>query len=165
MNFYREFLLITLEMCFAIFIAIFGYVIWDNFDQTEYEEAKYYENIKEFQLYMEDNDSYITLIDDEEKSKPTKLYLHNISDKDDNIKLSFKINKEDTYLKTNTIIKINNNYYDISKSECLEDETYCYFIIESIDFKGYETKEFDVKILLKNNSTNEQINYEFITTI
>ena len=35
MEFYKEFFLITLEMCFAIFIAIFGYTLWDNFDQTE----------------------------------------------------------------------------------------------------------------------------------
>lgn len=166
MNFYKEFFLITLEICFAIFIIIFGYAIWDNFDQSEYNTAKYYDNINEFELYIEDNDSYITLIDEEKQSEPTKLYLHNISDKNNNTKLSFKINKDNKYLKNNAIINIDNNYYELNNLEFIEDDCSYYFIIDDIDFEGYETKEYSIKILLKNNySNNESINYEFVTTL
>ena len=52
MNFYKEFFKLTFEIIFAIYIIFFGYIIWDNFDLSNYETAKYYDNIKEVELVI-----------------------------------------------------------------------------------------------------------------
>lgn len=166
MNFYKEFFLITLEISFAIFLIIFGYAIWDNFDQTSYNTAKYYDNNQKFEILLEDNEELITFYEKENTIDYSKLYLHNISDKNNNTLLTFKINKNNTILKDNVIVKINENYYDINKLNYKEDEIYCYFIINNIEFKGYETKEYNIKLLLKNKineNINNYLNYEFAT--
>lgn len=164
MSFYKEFFLITIEISFAIFLIIFGYAIWDNFDQTEYITAKYYDNIKDFEIYIENNNSYVALKNDENNIEYTKLFLHNISDKDNITKLSFKINK-DNYLKNNTTINIDNQYYELKKLDYFEDEYFYYYIIEDIKFKGYETKTYNIKILLDNYDYYHNINYEFVVNI
>lgn len=166
MNFYKEFFLVTLEIAFAIFIIIFGYAIWDNFDQTDYNIAKYYDDIEYYEIYLEDSEDNVSLLAEENNREYTKLYLHNINDKNNNTLLTFKIYKENITLINNAIIKIENEYYDINKLNYKEDENYYYFIIKDIDFSGYETKEYNVKILLKEQLENNTINYldyEFVT--
>lgn len=167
MNFYKEFFLTTLEICIAIFLIIFGYEVWDNFDQTEYNTAKYYDNINEFEIYMEDTQNYISFIENEKNIESTKLYLHNISKNKNITKLILKTYKNDNYIKNNVTIKINDKYYELKKLTCIEDDIFCYLIIDNIEFKGYETKEYDVKILFNNNYDlkNENINYEFIAQV
>lgn len=149
-------------MCFAIFIIIFGYAIWNNFDQTNYNTAKYYDNTKEVEIYIEDSKNYITLLNNELNSESTKFYLHNISDKNNNTNLLFKTDKN-TNIKNNITLKINNNYYFLKELECIEDDNYCYYKINDINLKGYETKEYDFKIILNNIDKN--INYELVTNI
>ena len=46
MNFYRELIFLVLEICFSIFVIIFGYNLWNNFDNSNYEIAKYYASNK-----------------------------------------------------------------------------------------------------------------------
>lgn len=164
METYKEFFLITLEMCFAIFVAIFGYTLWDNFDQTEYELAKYYDNTNEYDIYLENNNNYISLLSEENSIDSTKLYLHNISDKENITKLSFKISKENEYLKDIAIINIDDKYYELNKLECISDDYFYYFVIDNINFLGYETKEYNIKILLKDN-INKKLSYEFVAYV
>lgn len=166
MNFYKEFILSTLEIALAVFIIIFGYAIWDNFDLTDYNTAKYYDNIEYYEIYLEDSKDNISLLTEENNVEYTKLYLHNVSEKNNDTLLTFKIDKENIILINNAIIKIENNYYDINKLDYKEDENYYYFIIEDVDFNGYETKEYNVKVLLKEkleNNINEYLTYEFVT--
>ena len=68
MNFYKELIIILCEMMLSIFIAIFGYVLWDNFDSKKYMETINYDNIYEVEVAYEDN----------------CLMVHNISRKDNN---------------------------------------------------------------------------------
>ena len=164
MNFYREFILTTLEIALAVFIIIFGYAIWDNFDLTDYHTAKYYDNVEQYEVFLEDNDKSISLLSNENTTEYTKLYLHNISDKNNNTLLTLKVDKENTLLINNTIIKIDNEFYEINKLDYKEDDNYLYFIIGNLDFNGYETKEYNVKVLIKeNNDINEYLDYDFTT--
>ena len=164
MNFYKEFFLVTLEIAFAIFIIIFVYAIWDNFDLTDYHTAKYYDNVEQYEIFLEDNDKSISLLSNENTTEYTKLYLHNISDKNNNTLLTLKVEKENKMLINNTIIKIDNEFYEINKLDYKEDDNYFYFIIENLDFNGYETKEYNVKVLMKeNDDINEYLDYEFTT--
>lgn len=165
MNFYKEFFLITFEIAFAIFMIIFGYTIWDNFDKSKYNTAKYYDNIEYYDIYLEDTNNNISLLTEENNTEYAKLYLHNISDKNNNTLLTFKINKENKNLINNTIIKIEDKYYEINKLNYKEDEIYYYFILEYISFNSYETKEYDIKVLLKEEqyNINNYIDYEFVT--
>ena len=55
MNFYKELFYILFEMFFSIFIIIFGYFIWDNFDTTELNIAKYNDATKAIDLVYESN--------------------------------------------------------------------------------------------------------------
>lgn len=168
MDFYKEFILTTLEICLAIFIIIFGYAIWDNFDLTNYNTAKYYNTTKNFEVIIEDFDDTIAIPNNEEDIKSSKLYLHNISGKENKTQLAFKIKKDNYILKNNAIIKIDNHYFDINKSDYKEDEHYYYFIIDDVSFNGYETKEYDIKVILKDNlneNINEYLNYEFVAYI
>lgn len=164
MNFYKEFILSSIEIALAVFIMIFGYAIWDNFDLIDYNTAKYYDNIEYYEVYLEDTNN-VSLLENENNTDYSKLYLHNISDKNNNTLLTFKIDKENKNLINNVIIKIDNKYYEINKLDYKEDENFYYYIIENIDFNSYETKEYNIKILLKENqyNINEYLNYEFIT--
>ena len=164
MNFYREFILTTLEIALAVFIIIFGYTVWDNFDLTDYDTAKYYDNVEQYEVFLEDNDKSISLLSNENTTEYTKLYLHNISDKNNITLLTLKVEKENKMLINNTIIKIDNEFYEINKLDYKEDDNYFYFIIENLDFNGYETKEYNVKVLMKeNDDINEYLDYEFTT--
>jgi len=141
MNFYKEFFKICFEISFSFFIIIFGYNIWNTFDLNSYQTAKYYENNKELDLLIDEN----------------KLYIHNLSDKDNTAKLVLKTNKED--ISDNIVINFNNEKYYIKDLECKKDEYYCYYIINNIELNGYETKEFNYNII------NDNINYEIVATI
>jgi len=153
MEFYKDFLLTILEMIFAIFIIIFGYMVWDTFDQTNYEQAKLYSKTKEVLIDVDYKDTY------------SILYLHNISGEDNNKTLSFKINKDNEYIKNNAILYIDNNFYKLSNLNYIEDECFRYYNIDNINFKGYETKEYNFKILLKEEINNNYLNYEFVTNL
>ena len=143
MNFYKEFFKISFEISFAVFIMIFGYNIWNTFDQTSYEIAKYYENNKEFELYVNEDIS--------------KLYLHNISDDLSCAKLLLKTSKDNN---TSFKIVLDNITYDINDLEIIEDNYFNYYKINEIDLNGYETKELDYKVENEN-----QINFELVATI
>ena len=108
---------------------------------NSYQTAKYYENNKELDLLIDEN----------------KLYIHNLSDKDNTAKLVLKTNKED--ISDNIVINFNNEKYYIKDLECKKDEYYCYYIINNIELNGYETKEFNYNII------NDNINYEIVATI
>lgn len=153
MEFYKDFLLTILEMIFAIFIIIFGYMVWDTFDQTNYEQAKLYSKTKEVLIDVDYKDTY------------SILYLHNISGEDNNKTLSFKINKDNEYIKNNVILYIDNNFYELSNLNYIEDEYFRYYNVDNINFKGYETKEYNFKILLKEEINNNYLNYEFVTNL
>lgn len=153
MEFYKDFLLTILEMIFAIFIIIFGYMVWDTFDQTNYEQAKLYSKTKEVLIDVDYKDTY------------SILYLHNISGEDNNKTLSFKINKDNEYIKNNAILYIDNNFYELSNLNYTEDEYFRYYNVDNINFKGYETKEYNFKILLKEEINNNYLNYEFVTNL
>ena len=153
MSFYKDFLLTILEMIFAIFIIIFGYMVWDTFDQTNYEQAKLYSKTKEVLIDVDYKDTY------------SILYLHNISGEDNNKTLSFKINKDNEYIKNNAILYIDNNFYELSNLNYTEDEYFRYYNVDNINFKGYETKEYNFKILLKEEINNNYLNYEFVTNL
>lgn len=164
MEFYKEFFAITIEICFAIFIIIFGGTLWNTFDFSDYNTASYYANSKEFDMHI-DEGNYIGLLNNEQEVTYTNLYLHNMSGKRNINNLLIKISKDNDSLKNNTIIKINENYYELNNLECIEDDYFYYFKIENIDFNGYETKEYKLKILLKENINNEYLNYEFMTNL
>lgn len=164
MDFYKEFFYITIEICLAIFVIIFGSALWYNFDFNDYNTASHYENTREFDMYIDEED-YVGLLKNEHNINYTILYLHNMSDKKNINNLLFKISKNNDNLKNNIIININDNYYDLKELKCLKDDFFYYFIIDELDFDAYETKEYKIKILLKENINNEYINYEFMTNI
>jgi len=43
----KDLFYIILEMSLAIFLIIFGYAIWDNFDLQQYKTAKYNDAINQ----------------------------------------------------------------------------------------------------------------------
>ena len=145
MNFYKEFLKYTLEICMSIFIIMFGYTLWNNFDNTNYMIAKSNSNLNEVQVYLDEN----------------KLYLHNISKNKNKNKLCIKIDKEDNTFIDSTKIIIDDKVYNLSDYKTIEDEYYKYIILNNLDFNSYETKEYNVAI--DTRITN--YNYEFTTTI
>ena len=105
------------------------------------------------------------LIDVDYKDTYSILYLHNISGEDNNKTLSFKINKDNEYIKNNAILYIDNNFYELSNLNYTEDEYFRYYNVDNINFKGYETKEYNFKILLKEEINNNYLNYEFVTNL
>lgn len=165
MEFIKEFFLIMLEMAFAIFIIIFGYAIWDNFDLTNYNTAKYYDDAKDIEMYLEDDKNYISSLNNEDNSEYAKLYLHNISNENNTKKLFFKISKDNIYMKENAVLNINNNYFELNNLEYIEEDYFYNFIIDDINLDSYETKKLYIKILLKEEVIKENINYEFTTII
>ena len=158
MYFYKEFFILTLEICVSIFVIIFGHAIWDNFDNSKHLFAKQYDNIKEVEVLLEDNDK-IVLSNNEQDIKPSILYLHNINKNTNIVNLIIKIDKNYNLFKNNTILKIDNNYYDLNNSTIKEDNSFYYIYIDKIKFNGYETKKLNIKILNIKN----YLNYEFIT--
>lgn len=145
MNFYKKFLKYTLEICMSIFIIMFGYTLWNNFDNTNYMIAKSNSNLNEVQVYLDEN----------------KLYLHNISKNKNKKKLCIKIDKEDNTFIDNTKIIIDDKVYNLTDYKTIEDEYYKYIILNNLDFNSYETKEYNVAIDTKITNYN----YEFTTTI
>lgn len=150
MNFYKELIIILCEMMLSIFIAIFGYVLWDNFDSKKYIETINYDNIYEVEVAYEDN----------------CLMVHNISRKDNNKDLMFKVNRFDSNLKNDDIILlIDGKEYDLSNLDYTVDDLYIYYIIDNISFNEYETKVYDVKVMSKSYDVIDSLNYEFVTEI
>ena len=150
MNFYKELIIILCEMMLSIFIAIFGYVLWDNFDSKKYMETINYDNIYEVEVAYEDN----------------CLMVHNISRKDNNKDLMFKVNRFDSNLKNDDIILlIDGKEYDLSNLDYTVDDLYIYYIIDNISFNEYETKVYDVKVMSKSYDVIDSLNYEFVTEI
>ena len=165
MSFHKELSYLIFEICFCIFVIVLGYIIWNNFDASNYEIAKSYANTKEIILDIDDCEN-IVVSDNENDVESNMLYLHNISGKNNNAKLMLKIDKNNTLFKDNTILKIDNNYYILNDLEFTNDNNYIYIIIDEFIFDSYETKELEIKILTKekiNSNIGEYLNYEFIT--
>ena len=167
MNLKREIAYLIFEIIFCIFFIIYGYYIWNNFDASSYLIAKSYDNKKEIMVDINDNEG-IVLSNDEEIVKPNILYLHNISSKNSVSKLIIKIEKDNILFKNNTILKINDKYYDLEELDYNADNNYIYIILDEYPLAGYETKELEIKILTKDKiETNlgDYLNYEFISQI
>lgn len=155
MNKWKEILYLISEICFSILIIIFGYYIWDNFDQTNYNIAKYYDNIKEVQLVFESN------VDKGFKNNNSVVSIHNVSDKINNKDIILKINKEN-YL-NNVKLDINTINYNLNELFINSDEVYNYYLIENINLNGYETKTYFIDFIIENNILLND--YEFITEL
>ena len=142
MNFYRELVKITVEIWMAIFIIIFGYAIWDNFNVTDYNMAKLNDKTREV-LISDDNNI---------------LSLHNVGKVDNDFKLFLKINKNN--YSNNIDFIYDNKSINLDDFLIDEDSKYYYFNVDDIKFIAYETKEFSYKLL-----SNDVIDYEFVNTI
>ena len=149
MDFYKQFFMILFEMCLSIFIAIFSYALWDNFDKTKYLELKKYNNLKEVEVYYEGN----------------KLVMHNVSKSNNNKNLILRVNKNE-YVVDNTKLLINGNEFDLSEFKNSTDDNFIYYVIDNVNFNKYETKVYDVDILSNdNNYVVDELNYLFITEV
>jgi len=137
------------EILLSLFLIIFSYYVWSGIDQTDYNTAKYYDNIKEVQLV------YDSAIDNNNVGNNIVLSIHNISNKKNNKDILFKINKN--VILDNVII--NSNNYNLSDIYYKEDEIYNYYLIEKAQLNGYETRVYFVDLI----SDNSIYDYEFIT--
>ena len=146
----NEIFYIISEILFAIFIIIVGYFIWDGFDQTDYNIAKYYDNTREVDLIYESN------FDNGYEGDNIVVSVHNISDKLNNKDIIFKLNKNSNL----NNIKINESFYSLNDNYISSDDNYNYYLIENINLKGYETKVYFIDL---NN--NNVFDYEFITDL
>ena len=165
MNLKREITYLIFEILFCIFFIIFGYYIWSNFDISNLLIAKSYNDKTIIQLDVLDAEE-IVLSSDEDKVKPSKLYLHNISKKEGVSKLIIKIDKNNVLFKENTILKINEKYYNLEDLKYETNDEYIYVFLDQYTFDGYETKELEVKLLTKDKidlNICEYLNYEFIS--
>lgn len=153
MNIYKEISYLLCEILFAFLIIIFGYYVWDSFDTSLYNTAKNYDNLKEVQIVYQSN--YY----EEDKINNTILSLHNVSNKKNNKDIVLKINKSNNL--NNVKIYINSLEYNLDSLFLFNENEYNYYVIENVEFDGYETKtyylEFKDVILLKD--------YEFLTEL
>ena len=167
MNVKKEIRYLLFEIILCLFIILFGYYIWNNFDMESFIIAKSYENKEGIILDINDTEN-IVLSNNEELVEPNLLYLHNISGNDNTSKLIIKISKENTLFKNNTIIKIGDKYYNLGDLEYYTDNSYSYITLDEFNFDAYETKELSVKLITKNEVNTDiynYLNYEFITEI
>lgn len=155
MNLYRELFYLLTEISFSIFIIIFGYYIWDNFDQTDYNIAKYYDNTKEVELVYESS------IDNGLINNNTVVSIHNISDKLNSKDVILKINKNNSL--DNLKIGINDDNYNLSDLFINNDDLYNYYLIENANLSGYETRVYFIDFISDNNILLND--YEFITEL
>ena len=139
----KEFFDIIFEMCIAIFIIIFGYAIWDNFDLNNYKTAILNDNTKNIEILNENN----------------TLYVHNISKNNNETKLMIKVDKNVLINTEEFILEINNETYNLKELDCGSDEKYNYYDLYNIDFNSYETKNYNYNII---KSDKDLIEYEFI---
>lgn len=140
----KEAIYITLEISVAIFIIIFGYAIWDNFDLSTHEIAKTNNSTNEVEILTEENN----------------LYVHNIGKTNNNVKLMIKIDKNVLSNTKNMILELDNKQYNLKELNCGSDEYYNYYDLYYIDFKSYETKNYEFNIIKDSDTL---IEYEFIT--
>lgn len=139
------------EIILCSIIIFITYILWDNFDQTNYNIAKYYDNTKEVDLIYESN------IDNGYSGNNVVLSLHNISDKNNDKDIIFKINK-DTYIE---YLKVNEVDYYLCDKLINEDKTYKYYLIDNVKLEGYETKIYYVNLITNNNIYD----YQFVTEL
>lgn len=144
MNLYKDCILITLEICIAIFIAIFGYSVWDNYNINNYYLAKENDNIKEVQIDIKDN----------------TLYTHNMSKNNNKISLILKIEKSE--FDKNKDIELIVDDYNINLHNKIKksDNKYYYFNIKDINYNSFETKKNKFEI-----RNADLLNYEFLTEL
>ena len=155
MNIYKEMFYLMCEIFFSVLIIIFGYFIWNNFDQTNYNIAKYYDDIKEVQIDFESN------IDNGIKNNNSIVSIHNVSDKLNNKDIILKINKDNNL--NNIKILINTINYNLNDLFIKNDDIYNYYLIENAKLSGYETKTYFIDFILENNLLLDD--YEFITEL
>ena len=146
----NEIFYILSEIIFCIIIIIFSYYIWDNFDLTQYNIAKYYDNTKEVEIVYESD------ADKGYLGNNVVLSVHNISNKLNNKNVIFKLSKN---IILNDIM-INNKLYNLNDIYISDDEFYNYFLIENINLDSYETKVYFIDLI-----DNNIYDYEFITEI
>lgn len=146
MNYYKECIKLTLEIALAIYIIIFGYAIWDNYDNKDYYIAQTNNNTREVQIYMESNN----------------LILHNVSKKQNNTKLILKIDKKELDNISESYLTFETNKYNLKELNYKIKDNYHYYEIENINFNKYETKNYIYNIELSNN---ELLDYEFYIEI
>ena len=148
---FRDIFSIVLEMLFSIFIIIFGYYIWDGFDQTDYETAKYFDNIKDVEIVYESN------IDNGYEGNNMVVSVHNISDKNNKKDIILKLNRDSQV----NNLKINNVSKNLNEIFINSDDFYNYYLIENAKLDGYETKIYFVDV----ESDKFIYDYEFITEV
>lgn len=139
----KEIFYIMVELCIAIFIIIFGYAIWDNFDLSNYEQALINDNTKGVEILTEDN----------------ILFVHNIASTKNKTKLMIKVDKNVLINTEKFILEINDKTYNLKELDCGSDEKYNYYDLYNIDFNSYETKNYNYNII---KSDKDLIEYEFI---
>ena len=141
MNYYKESIIITLEIVFTICIIILSYRIWNNFNINEYNIAQIKDKTRTEQLYTNNKE----------------LILHNISKKKNDTKLLLKLDKEQLNRVEEAYLNINNITYNLKKMEFNEKEEHCYYEIRNINFNEYETIKYHYFI----ETNNDILNYEF----
>lgn len=167
MNLKKEIAYLIFEIIICTFIIIFGYYLWNNYDLSSLEIAKSYSDYQKVIVDIDDANN-IVLSNNEDDIETNTLYLHNISNTNNSANLILKIDKDNELFKNNTILKIDNNYYNLTNLHSIIKDNYMFIIIEDYTFDSYETKKLEVKIITKekpNQNIAEYLNYEFITQI
>ena len=147
----KELFYIISEMFLVICVMFLSYKLWDNFDQTDYSIAKYYDNTKEVDLVYESNNENGLV------GNNIVVSVHNISDKKNNKDIIFKLNKNIALEN----IKINEQIYNLKDIYIEEDQDYNYFLIDNINLKGYETRVYFIDLISEDNLYD----YQFITEL
>lgn len=143
MNYYRECVKLTLEIGIAIYIIIFGYAVWNNFDQTSYRIAQINENTREVEVYTESK----------------KLILHNISKNKNKTKLILRVDKKEFDKISKSELTIDDTKYNLKDLECKQNDKYYFVEMQNIIFDKHETLIYNYYI---NNTDNILLDYEFI---
>lgn len=148
MNIFRESFFLIIEIIFSIFIILYGYYIWDNFDQSSYNIAKYYDNTKEVQIAYDIN-----------LDSNSVVSIHNVSDKLNNKEIYLKINKENKL--EDVVLDINQRHYKLDDLYIVEDDLYNYYLIDNASLSGYETRVYFIDFFENKNL----VDFDFVVEI
>ena len=166
MNLKKEILSLIFEIIVCFSIIIVGLYYWVNCDRGSLEVAKYYSNYSNIVVNIDDQNTVLS--SNENDIKSNTLLLKNTSSKKSNVKLVIKIDRNNMLFKNNTVLKIDNNYYNLDDLGFKSDNNYMYIFINNYEFNSYETKEFEIKLLTKesiNYNIYDYLNYEFMTQV
>ena len=166
MNLKKEIISLIFEIIVCFCVIILGMYYWLNCDRTSLETAKHFSNYNKIVVNLSENNTVLS--NDEKEVLPNILYLKNNTNKSKTAKLVVKIDKDNTLFRSNTIIKIDNIYYDLNNLDYKVDDKYNYIFINNITLNSYETKELEVKLLTKESIKNniyKYLSYEFVTQV